>query len=77
MKKILLILFFLSLSSNLFAGNITVTSGSSDNLKVTDVLVDFMFDADDAFSNPDSDSARVLGATVDGIVQKRLGQALQ
>ena len=36
MKKILLILFFLSLSSNLFAGNITVTSGSSDNLKVTD-----------------------------------------
>ena len=36
MKKILLILFFLSLSSSLFAGNITVTSGSSDNLKVTD-----------------------------------------
>ena len=36
MKKILLIIFFISLTSNLFAGNITVTSGSSDNLKVTD-----------------------------------------
>ena len=38
---------------------------------------DFMFDADDAFGKPDSDSARVLGATVDGIVQQRLGQALK
>ena len=36
MKKILLIIFFISLASNLFAGNITVTSGSLDNLKVTD-----------------------------------------
>ena len=38
---------------------------------------DFVFDADDAFSKNDSDSAKVLGATVDGIVQRRLGQALQ
>ena len=38
---------------------------------------DFVFDADDAFSNNDSDSAKVLGATVDGIVQRRLGQALK
>ena len=38
---------------------------------------DFVFDADDAFSNNASDSAKVLGATVDGIVQKRLNQALQ
>ena len=38
---------------------------------------DFAFDADDAFATPDSDSAKVLGATVDGIVQRRLNQALQ
>ncbi len=38
---------------------------------------DFEFDADEAFSKNDSDSAKVLGATVDGIVQRRLGQALQ
>ena len=38
---------------------------------------DFTFDAEDAFSTPDSDSAKVLGATVDGIVQQRLGQALK
>ena len=38
---------------------------------------DFVFDADDAFSTPDSDSAKVLGATVDGIVQQRLNTALQ
>ena len=38
---------------------------------------DFTFDADDAFADNDSDSAKVLGATVDGIVQRRLNQALQ
>ena len=38
---------------------------------------DFVFDADDAFSQPESDSAKVLGATVDGLVQKRLNNALQ
>ena len=38
---------------------------------------DFVFDADDAFSKNDSDSAKVLGATVDGIVQRRLNQALK
>jgi len=38
---------------------------------------DFSFDADDAFATPDSDSAKVLGATIDGIVQRRLGKALQ
>jgi hypothetical protein len=37
---------------------------------------DFVFDADDAFSTPDSDSAKVLGATIDGIVQRRLGKEL-
>ena len=38
---------------------------------------DFVFDADDAFSTPESDSAKVLGATIDGIVQRRLGKALK
>ena len=38
---------------------------------------DFVFDADDAFAQPDSDSAKVLGATIDGIVQRRLGNVLK
>jgi hypothetical protein len=37
---------------------------------------DFVFDAEDAFGTPESDSAKVLGATIDGIVQRRLGKAL-
>ena len=38
---------------------------------------DFVFDPDDAFSQPESDSAKVLGATIDGVVQRRLSSALQ
>jgi hypothetical protein len=38
---------------------------------------DFVFDAEDAFSQPESDSATVMGATIDGIVQRRLNSALQ
>ena len=38
---------------------------------------DFVFDADEAFSKPDSDSAKVLGATIDGVVQRRLNNALK
>ena len=38
---------------------------------------DFEFDSDEAFSTPDSDSAKVLGATIDGIVNRRLSGALQ
>ena len=37
---------------------------------------DFMFDASDAIANPDSDSAKVMNAHVDGIVQQRVGQML-
>jgi|TARA_Y100000310_G_scaffold159988_1_gene159677 uncharacterized protein (UPF0147 family) len=33
---------------------------------------DFMFDGSEAFDNPDSDSAKVLNATIDGLVQRRL-----
>ena len=38
---------------------------------------DFEFDSDEAFSTPESDSAKVLGATIDGIVNRRLSGALQ
>ena len=37
---------------------------------------DFQFAPDDAFSDPKSDSAKVFGATVDGIVQRRLNNEL-
>ena len=37
----------------------------------------FVFDPDEAFSQPDSDSAKVLGATIDGVVQRRLSNVLQ
>jgi|TARA_Y100000310_G_scaffold345538_1_gene466209 hypothetical protein len=33
---------------------------------------DFVFDYDDALSDPDSSSAKLFNATVDGVVQKRL-----
>jgi hypothetical protein len=42
-----------------------------------DLPEDFVFDADDAIRTPGSDSAKVLGATVDGIVQRRLNGALK
>lgn len=38
---------------------------------------DFIFDPDEAFQKPDSDSAKVMGATIDGIVQRRLGNVLK
>ena len=38
---------------------------------------DFVFDAEEAFAQPDSDSAKVMGATIDGIVQRRLSNVLQ
>ena len=37
---------------------------------------DFVFDPDEAMSKPDSDSAKVLAATIDGVVQKRLNDTL-
>jgi len=37
---------------------------------------DFIFDPDEAMSNPDSDSSQLLNATIDGIVQKRLNTTL-
>ncbi len=37
---------------------------------------DFLFDAHEAVSNPDSDSAKVMNAHVDGLVQQRVGQVV-
>ena len=59
---------------NYFEGGGQAPQTMTDKLELPE---DFVFDADDAFSKNDSDSAKVLGATVDGIVQRRLGQALQ
>lgn len=50
--------------------------GGSTPKKVTEKLGlddDFIFDADEAVSNTDSDSAKVLQATIDGVVSQRLG----
>ena len=38
---------------------------------------DFIFDPDDAVSDPNSDSAKVLNSTIDGVVQRRLTQGLE
>jgi hypothetical protein len=59
---------------NYFEGGGQAPQTMTDKLELPE---DFVFDADDAFGTPDSDSAKVLGATVDGIVQRRLNQALQ
>lgn len=37
---------------------------------------DFVFDPDEAVNNPNSDSAKVLGATIDGVVQRRLSNEM-
>lgn len=37
---------------------------------------DFVFDPDEAVSNPNSDSAKVLSATIDGVVQRRLSNEM-
>ena len=38
---------------------------------------DFVFDYDEAVDDPDSDSGKLLNSTIDGVVQKRLGQFAQ
>jgi len=59
---------------NYFEGGGQTPENMAEKLKLSE---DFVFDADDAFSTPESDSAKVLGATIDGIVQRRLGKALK
>jgi len=58
---------------NYFEGGGQTPQNMADKLNLPE---DFVFDADDAFSTPDSDSAKVLGATIDGIVHRRLNTAL-
>lgn len=38
---------------------------------------DFSFDYDDAITDPQSDSAKLFSATVDGVVQRRIGEFAQ
>ena len=59
---------------NYFEGGGQTPENMAEKLNLSE---DFVFDADEAFSTPQSDSAKVLGATIDGIVQRRLGKALQ
>jgi len=59
---------------NYFEGGGQTPQTMTDKLNLDE---DFTFDADDAFSQPESDSAKVLQATIDGVVQRRLGSALQ
>jgi hypothetical protein len=58
---------------NYFEGGGQTPQNMAERLNLSE---DFVFDAEDAFSSPDSDSARVLGATIDGIVQRRLNKEL-
>jgi hypothetical protein len=41
-----------------------------------DLPEDFIFDADEAVSEPNSDSAKVLNSTIDNVVQRRLSNEL-
>ena len=59
---------------NYFEGGGQTPQNMADKLNLPE---DFVFDADDAFATPKSDSAKVLGATIDGIVERRLGKALK
>ena len=58
---------------NYFEGGGQTPQNMAEKLNLPE---DIVFDADDAFTTPDSDSAKVLGATVDGIVSRRLNTAL-
>jgi len=58
---------------NYFEGGGQAPESMAQNM---DLPEDFQFDPDDAFTDPQSDSAKVFGATVDGIVQRRLNNEL-
>ena len=58
---------------NYFEGGGQAPKSMKEQLQLDE---DFVFDPDDAVSNPTSDSARVLQGTIDGVVQKRLNGAL-
>jgi len=58
---------------NYFEGGGQTPQNMAESLNLPE---DFVFDAEDAFATPQSDSAKVLGATIDGIVHRRLNTAL-
>ena len=53
---------------------INQASLSQEELKLDE---DFMFDANEAMTEPESDSAKVLNAQVDKVVQSRVGQMVK
>ena len=59
---------------NYFEGGGQTPQNMAEKLNLPE---DFQFEPDEAFQNPNSDSAKLMGATIDGIVQRRLGTALQ
>jgi len=58
---------------NYFEGGGQTPDSMAQNMNLPE---DFQFDTDEAFTDPKSDSAKVFGATVDGIVQRRLNNEL-
>ena len=58
---------------NYFEGGGQAPESMAQNMELPE---DFQFDPDDAFTDPKSDSAKVFGATVDGIVKRRLNNEL-
>ena len=59
---------------NYFEGGGQTPQNMAEKLNLPE---DFEFESNDAFANPESDSAKLMGATIDGIVQRRLNGALQ
>ena len=59
---------------NYFEGGGQTPQNMAERLELPE---DFEFDSDDAFKDPESNSAKVLGATIDGVVQRRLNGALK
>ena len=58
---------------NYFEGGGQAPTSMKERLELEE---DFVFDQDEAYSNPESDSAKLMGATIDGVVKKRLKEAL-
>ena len=58
---------------NYFEGGGQAPQSMAQNMELPE---DFQFDPDDAFTDPKSDSAKIFGATVDGIVKRRLNNEL-
>jgi hypothetical protein len=55
-----------------FEGGGSTPSNLKERIGITDE--DFVFDYDEAIEQPNSDSGRLLSATIDGVVEKRLGE---